>query len=139
MNWEAIGVICAIIGVGYSIYQFHYLPNKEMEEAKFNSLAQNLISQKLLDHLLNNLKSYVNTNNCPNSFFGQGVIFGGHITYLEKMRETELSQEVCDKLAKEKYPKDVVNTLVNNLAKQITSFNTSQAYFDTTFKYSNVV
>lgn len=55
------------------------------------------------------------------------------------MRETELSQEVYDKLAKEKYPKDEVNTLVNSLAKQITSFNTSQAYFDTTFKYSNVV
>lgn len=49
MNWEAIDIICAIIGVAYSVYQFHYLPNKEIEEAKFNLLAQYLTSQKLLD------------------------------------------------------------------------------------------
>ena len=56
---ETIGVICAIIGVGYLIYQFHFLPSQEIKEYRMTLVAQFYTSQKVIDKLIENITDYL--------------------------------------------------------------------------------
>jgi hypothetical protein len=135
MSWEIISGICAVIAVLYLFYQFHYLPKAEVKETKTNLLAQYNMSRKLIDSLIIDMEAYITTKSNYTDLFTNGITFGSYLAYLKNMRDTELSQEFYNKLSAGKFTKENMALMINNLEKQIHSFNLSKTYFDTTFKF----
>lgn len=135
MNWELIGGICAIIGVIYLCYQFHYLPEQETKEFRNNMLAQFRTSQILITQLINDLEHYTLEND-GNIIFSDNMSIKGYIRYLKDMQQAELTEDMYARLRDEPLTKQNIITMADSLKAQIHSFNKSKAYFQSNFKYS---
>lgn len=131
---EIVLAICTILGTLIAIYQYKQSLN-DLKEQKETLLATYSTSQKLIVKLINDLKEYTKTNSFDNHLFAQGVTFRGYINYLEDMYEKELSDTFYEKLKSMKSTKSNLQMMQSSLEKQILSFNNSQTYFDTTFRY----
>lgn len=134
MNWETISGMCAVIGIGYAIYQFNFLPTKELHESKLALAAQFGTSQKLIRSLIAELKDYSLVHG-DLEIFSDGLTIGGYIKYLEDMEINNLSDETFDKINDTDLNKDTIAAMSNSLHAQIHSFNKSIAFFQTKFKY----
>ncbi|RBQ06822.1 hypothetical protein [Pedobacter miscanthi] len=134
MNWEIISGICAIVGVGYLIYQFTFLPKKESDESKLALAAKIGTSQQLIRNLIAELKAYALLHG-ESELFSDRLTVGGYIRYLGDMERIELSDDMYRKLKEIDLSKDMIVSMSDSLSQQILSFNKSMAYFKTSFKY----
>lgn len=126
-----IGVVCAIIGVLFLIYQFGILPKREDNEAKINMLGLYRTNQRLIDNLVQELVEFSKHN--ESMIFSGNLTFGGYIKYLRDMRNTELNEELFRKISSETLSKDNCALMIDSLQKQQHSFNQSMMYFKTNF------
>ncbi len=130
---EIIGVICGIIGVGYLIYQFHFLPSQEIKEYQITLLANFYTSQKVIDKLIDNIKVYISQNG--DEMYNSEMTLSNYVLYLEDMRQNELSENTAVSLGSPDLPKPALVEMLDSIKRQIHSLNQSQAYFDSRFKY----
>lgn len=130
---ETLGVVCGVIGVCYLVYQFHFLPNQEIKEYRLALLVQFYTSQKLIDKLIGDINNYLNQNS--DEMYNAEMTLSKYILYLEDMRKNELSEKTAKSLEDTELTKPILIEMMDSIKKQIHSFNQSQAYFDSRFKY----
>ncbi|MCH5720182.1 hypothetical protein [Niabella hibiscisoli] len=130
---ETILAICTIIGTIIAIFQFSK-QRSQPNELRDTLLATYLTSQKLILKLIEDLKNYAVINNAHNEFFTGTITIQGYIQYLEEMYSKELSDQLFSELKAMTLTDSNMQLMQSNLDKQISSFNQSQAYFDTSFR-----
>jgi len=131
---EIILAICTILGTIIAVHQYQQ-SKAEVPDAKETLLAQFTVSRKLIDSIIDELTNYAIQNNAYSDLFVNGTTFKGYIAYLKDMRDKELSNNMYDELKKLKLNKSNIEAMLSGLEKQILSFNNTQAYFYTAFKY----
>ncbi|WP_443945606.1 hypothetical protein ACJVDH_00410 [Pedobacter sp. AW1-32] len=137
MSWEIIGGICAIIGIGYTIYQVNIQPKQDLDETRMDMLGQFMTSQRLIDNLIADLKYFASKGDNGKRSYNRGLTIDNFIHYLEDMRDRELSKSTYDMISKTQFSKQNYETFNVNIRNQIKSLNECQTYFDTHFKYSD--
>jgi len=135
MIWEIIGGICAIIGVVYLIYQYHIQPSKVLKDHRDALMVLFFTSQRLIDQLIADLKLYDQKFDGQVTMYNQGFTVHDYKIYLIEMRGRELSETTLNVIKSLPLTQELIADMRNSLQKQIYSFNESQAYLDSTFKY----
>ncbi|MBY0377311.1 MAG: hypothetical protein K2Q33_01945 [Gammaproteobacteria bacterium] len=131
MDLNVIGVICAIIGVLYLIYQFNILPSKETNDMRIVLLAQFASAQTMVDKLITDIETFAIENDCLESIFTQNASFRGQIQHLKEIKSESLSDGLMDKLKTMPLNKELYGAMMASLNEQIKSFHTANAYFNT--------
>lgn len=138
LNWDAIGGITQIITIIYLIYQFHYLPRRQRAEALQNLGILFEISQKKLDDLIEAITLYTFENKCEYQVFSDGVTFRSQLLQLHHLRLNDLSDSIKENVLRLATTDHLINSAVDSVNKQIFSFTTLEAYFNTTFRFKSL-
>jgi len=135
MNWEIIGGICAIIGVFFLIYQYALLPINEISDNKKVLIALFDTSRNLIDGLISDLDQYSLNCDAEKTMYNANFSIKGYRNYLIDLRDRDLNENLRETLMKGQLTKELITEMKSSLHRQIHSFNQSQSYLDSKFKY----
>lgn len=129
-----IGILGVAVALAFGLYQFTFIPQKEIKESKVALAALFNTSKQTLSTFIVELKNYAAING-GHELFSDGITIDGYIRYLEDLDKSDLSETLLTNITNEDLTKNIINTMTERLNQQIHSFNKSRAYFQTRFKY----